>query len=160
MDARTGTEIALLEEKRSKGIKALERKKKKLREDLAYLRSNKLDLLKSGAYTPDSYIEEENKLRKEIDSLMSDEQTSEEAMHETMKDVQKLSELIRNLLPIYNFANPQEKEQIIRILFSELHIEGGTLYYSAQIGVKCLEDRFQAVCDPTENRTPVFRMRT
>jgi site-specific DNA recombinase len=42
MDAKLGTDIALLEVKRQKNIDQMERRKKTIREDLAYIRSNKL----------------------------------------------------------------------------------------------------------------------
>ena len=159
MDKRSGTEIALLEEKRNKELSQIERKKKKLREDLAYLRSNKLALLKSGAYTPEDYMDEEEKLNGELCELTEREQVSDEAMHETMKDVQKLSELVKNVALYYDFANPTEKEHIMRTLFSELYVSNKTLEYKVQTGLECFEDRFDAICDPTENRTLISALR-
>ncbi len=153
MDARAGTEIALLEEKRHKTLDQTERKKKKIREDLAYLRSNKIPLLKSGVYTPESYVAEETKLSSDLLALQNDEQISDIAMHETMKEVQKLSELVKNVAPYYQFAKPHEKERIVRIIFSELSVSQNTLNYKCKKGFECFENRFLAICDPTENRT-------
>lgn len=155
MDAHMGTDIALLEEKRQKQLDQVERKKKKIREDLAYIRSNKLSLLKTGVYTPEAFMEEETKLNDELVSLQDQEQASDIAMHETMKDVQKLSELLKDVIPYYDFANPHEKEKIIRIIFSELSISQNTLNYKCKKGFECFENRFVAVGDPTENRTPI-----
>lgn len=159
MDARVGTDIALLEEKRNKELSQLERQKKKIREDLAYIRSNKLTLLKTGVYTPESLIAEENKLNKQLVDFQEREQVSDVAMHETMKDVQKLSELVKNVVPYYQFANPKEKEQITRVIFSELYVSENTLKYKVKDGFECFENRFDAICDPTENRTPISALR-
>ena len=153
MDAKAGTDIALLEEKRQKELDQIERKKKKIREDLAYIRSNKLSLLKTGVYSPEALLEEENKLSEELTTLQGTEQVSDVAMHETMKDVQKLSELVKNLVPHYKFANPQEKEKIIRIIFSELYVSQNTLKYKVKKGFECFENRFVASGGPYRTRT-------
>lgn len=155
MDARAGTDIALLEEKRQKELDKVERKKKKVREDLAYIRSNKLTLLKTGVYTPEGLIEEEEKLNDELSELQNAEQASDVAMHETMKEVQKLSELIKNVAVYYQFAKPHEKEQIVRVIFSELYISQDTLQFKVKKGFEAFENRFLAVCDLTGNRTPI-----
>jgi site-specific DNA recombinase len=155
MDAHMGTDIALLEEKRQKQLDQVERKKKKVREDLAYIRSNKLSLLKTGAYTPEALVEEETKLNDELTLLQVEEQASDVAMHETMKDIQKLSELLKNLIPYYDFANPHEKEKIIRIIFSELYVSRNSLNYKCKKGFECFEKRLFAMGDPTGNRTPI-----
>jgi site-specific DNA recombinase len=155
MDARVGTDIALLEEKRHKELDQTERKKKKIREDLAYLRSNKIPLLKAGVYTPENYVLEEAKLNSELLELQNKEQCSDAAMHETMKDVQKLSELVKNVAPYYRFAKPHEKEQIVRVIFSELSLGDSSLKFKCKKGFECFENRLLAVCDPTGNRTPI-----
>ena len=160
MDARIGTDVALLEEKRQKELDQMERKKRKIREDLAYIRSNKLTLLKTGVYTPEGLIEEEDKLNAELADLQSKEQVSDVAMHETMKDVQKLSELVKEVVPYYSFAKPHEKEAIVRIIFSELYLSENTLKYKCKTAFECLESRLQPVCDLTENRTPISGLRT
>jgi hypothetical protein len=148
MDARVGTDIALLEEKRQKALDGTERKKKKIREDLAYLRSNKLSLLQTGVYTQEALVAEETKLDAELSTLKSSEDISDIAMHETMKDIQKLSELIKDVVPYYDFAKPLEKEKIIRIIFSELLITKNTFHYKLKKGFECFENRFNTLCEP------------
>jgi|TARA_B100002003_G_C14058515_1_gene509630 hypothetical protein len=148
LDARIGTDISILEEKRRKKLEINERKKKKIRDDLTYLRSNKISLLKSSVYTPESFLEEENKLNAQLSELHGQEQTSDEAMHETVKEVIKLSELIKNVVPYYRFANPREKERIIRIIFSELHVSQNTLDYKVKKGFEPFKSKSVAFCDP------------
>ena len=149
-----------MEEKRQKEVDQVERKKKKIREDLAYIRSNKLSLLKTGVYTPEGLMEEETKLNSELTILQNQEQSSDIAMHETMKEIQKLSELVKNVIPYYKFANPYEKEKIIRVIFSELSISQNTLNYKCKKGFECFENRFVTFCDPTENRTLITGLKT
>ena len=84
---------------------------------------------------------------------------SHEAMHETMKDIVKLSELIKNVAIFYQFAKPYEKEQIIRTIFSELYIDKTMLQYKVKKGFEPFENRFDAICDPTGNRTPIFAVK-
>ena len=159
-EARTNTDISLLEEKRNKDIERMERQKKRVREQLAYLRSNRLSLLTSGAYTPESIVEEQSSLEVELEALQENEQTSDVAMKELMKDIITLSELIKNAVPIYDFANPHEKEKITRVIFSELYIAQDMLGYKVKKGFEAFDIRISAICDPTENRTPISWMRT
>ena len=158
-EARTSTDISLLEEKRSKETEQIERKKKRIRENLAYLRSNRLSLLQSGAYTPEGIVEEQTKFESEYDALLEEEGVSEQAMRELMKEVVTLSELIKNVVPIYDFASPHEKETIVRVIFSELFIAENTLDYKVKKGFEPFIDRISAICDPTGNRTPVTAVR-
>jgi site-specific DNA recombinase len=160
LDARTSTDISLLEERRIKSIEQMERKKKRIREDLAYLHTNRLSLLKSGAYTPEGIVAEEERLQSELVELQEQENTSDVAMAELMKEVVILSELIRNVVPVYDFAKPHEKERISRVIFSELFVAHDTLQYKLKKGFEPFSDHLSALCDPTENRTPISRMKT
>jgi len=144
-----GTEISLFEERRAEEIKQIERKKRKKREDLKYLRSNKLSFLRTEVYTPEDYANEEDKLNNELIELQGQEEISDQAMHDTMKEVIKISELLKRVTEYYGFGNTNEKEYIINILFSELFISDKTLKYKLHRGIDCLSERFHAVCDPT-----------
>jgi hypothetical protein len=68
-------------------------------------------------------------------------------------DVVKLSELIKNVIPIYDFANPHEKEAITRILVSELYVDDKTLDYSPMMHLKGFIKRENAVCEPSRDGT-------
>ncbi len=149
IDARASTDIALLETKRHNQLENAERRKKKIREDLAYLNANRLSLLRSGAYTPESLVEEETKLNIELTALKDDENTSDESMTQTIKDVVKLSELLKDAHNTYSFAEPMEKEKFIRVIFTELTISENTLDYQCKNGFKALSSRFVASCDAT-----------
>jgi hypothetical protein len=70
-------------------------------------------------------------------------------MHEVIKDLVKLSELLKSGSRSYGLANSIGKEQIMKIIFSELFISGNTLTYQCKNGFKALQNRFSAVCDQT-----------
>ena len=160
LDARTSTEIAILETKRLSQIEASDRRKRAIREQLAFLDAHRTELLTAGAYTPGSFVLEQKKLEKELADLQSKEQVSDEAMRETVREIIKLSELLIDGLIYYSLANPEEKDAAIRVIFSELTINGETLQYKCRNGFKALSSRFIPNCDPTGNRTPISRMKT
>ena len=159
IDARTKTDIAVLELKRNKEMDTIERRKKKLREDLFYLRTNKLTLLKTTAYTPEDYLLEESKINVELNSLMQREQVSEEAMSETIKEVLYLSELLQDAYLFYINGNSAEKYEITQKIFSELSYSQKGLFYKCKDGFIALSSRFETICDSTENRTLITALR-
>ena len=111
-------------------------------------------------YPPEGLLEEETKLNDGLVKLQNEEQSSDVAMHETMKDIYKLSELIKDVIPYYDFAKPHEKEKIVRIIFSELYVSQNTLKYKCKKGFECFENRFNAICDPTGNRTRITGLKS
>lgn len=148
IDARASTDIALLEAKRIGALEAAERRKKTIRENLAYLHANRLTMLRAGAYTAESFVDEERNLNTELEALKQDEDTSDVSMRETVRDIFKLSELLKSGLILYTAANPYEKERIIRIIFSELTLFENTLDYRCKNGFEALASRFLPNYDP------------
>lgn len=146
LDARSQTDIAVHELKRLDSLDQNERKRKKVNEDLAYLKSNKLTLLKSGVYSPEGFREEETRLNAELASLQVDDQTSSDSISEILKNTVKLSELLKDVAQLYNSAESPEKEEITRLTFSELSISGNTLKYKCKNGFQALASRFDPYC--------------
>jgi hypothetical protein len=141
IDARTTTDIAIFEEKRTVNLEVNEGQKKKIREKLKFLHTNKLDLLIAGTYSAESYLEEENRLHGELTKLQGEEQTSDEAMHEVIKDIVKISELLKDNAAYWSFANSHEKEQIMRVIFSELSLSENTLQFKVKKGFVSFQTR-------------------
>lgn len=148
INAKASTDIALLETKRFTQLEANERRKKKIREDLAYINTNRLMLLRTGAYTPELLVTEEAKLNLELNSLNEAEAISDISMAETAKDIIRLSELLENAAVVYDLAKPREKEKIIRVIFSELTLSENTLQYKCRKGFAALQSRFIPDHDP------------
>ena len=140
------------EAKRLDQLENADRRKKKIREDLAYLNANRLTLLKTGAYTPEAIVGEETRLNFELSSLQTAEQASDAAIRETVKDVVKLSELLKNAYLYYQIANPAEKDAIIREIFSELTLNGEALEYQCKKGFEPLKNRFVVESSSVEFR--------
>lgn len=149
LDSAASTDISLFEEKRLKKIDQSDRRKKKIREDLTYLRTNKLSLLKSGVYTPEVLLQEETALNTELNAIQDEEIISDLSMQAVMEDILKLSELLENGSGYYSNAKSPEKERVIKTIFSELFISENTLQYKCRNGFRALEAKHFLVCDPT-----------
>jgi hypothetical protein len=142
IDARAETDIALLDVRRNEKIEASELRKKRIREDLAYLRANRLILLKAGVYSPEKLVAEEATLNFELDALKQEEDTSDISIRQTVRDVVSLSELLKNVAISYENASPHEKDKIVRLIFSELTLSENTLNYKCRAGLTTLARRF------------------
>lgn len=153
LDVQAKTDLATLEEKRNSEIESTQRRKKKLKEDLGYLKENKISLLKSGVYSPEDYVEEENKLNESLRAMEAFEGASSTEIGRAIKDVVKLSELVKYGYEYMQFANSEEKEKISKIVFSELLLSEDTFNYKARNGIRVLQNRKNAICDPTGSRT-------
>ena len=156
---KTDTDVALLDQKRQQKLDQQDRRKRKIREDLSYLNSNRLSFLRSGVYTPELFLEEQSKLNSELTLLQLEEQASDESMHELIKEIVKLSELLKNGAMYWDYANSREKEKIIRVIFSELRVSGNSFEYQCKKGFQALESRFISIGDPIGIRTRVPGLR-
>ncbi|HTA26994.1 MAG TPA: recombinase family protein [Bacteroidia bacterium] len=143
------TDIAVFEVKRHAELEINERKKKKIREDLAYINSNRLILLKTGAYTPEAIVKEESDLNHQLEVLQDEERISDVSMRETMKELIKLSELLKLVHSCYKRGNSAEREEIVRILFSELLFDETGLKYKCKREFQAFESRFIQSCELT-----------
>lgn len=149
IEERSVTDISQLETERSNKAEENNRRMKRLVEDISYLKGNKLILLKSGAYSPEGIVEEEVKLNSELQQLQEKVSTFDGSLEEIVQDVVKLSELLKTLYLHYEMANPYEKEQMIKIIFSELYLFGKDLKYKCKNGFQALESRLIPICAQT-----------
>jgi hypothetical protein len=153
LDQKADTGIAVLEIKMKKEREQSERSQRKINEDLSYLRANRLSLLKSGVYTPDAYIGEEQRLLSALTGIQEKETITQEAMHQTIKDAMRLSELLNNLAVYYEEATSPEKEEIMRCIFSELSLNDKVLSYQLKNEFRALKKDSTLLCAPARNRT-------
>jgi len=142
----TSSELKMLEAKKKNELESICRKKNKIHEDLGYLQNNKLNLLKSGVYSPDEIIQEEAVLKKELEKLQCIEVLPIFSIDETLRNAIKLSELLKTLHLYYENAKSAEKELIVNIIFSELNLYQKTLIYKCQNGFEVLKNRFVTYC--------------
>jgi site-specific DNA recombinase len=153
IDTRCKSDIKKLESNQQKQIIESDRSKKKILEDLSYLRENKLSLLRSSVYSADSFLTEEAKLNTELQKIYEVEQTTSAAIHEVMKDLVLLSELLKDAYLYYQYAKTHEKKEIIEKIFSELYLSGDTLTYKAKKGFRLLEKDSVLSGGPYRTRT-------
>ena len=146
IDRLIKTDLKNLEAKRQKDLEQIDREKRKLREDLAYLRENKLSLLKTTVYSPESLLAEESRLNKELHDLSGMEQASDKAIDEVVKDLIILSELLKDAYLCYFFAKPDEKKRIIQTVFSELYLSENSLEYKCKNGFRLLDRKKFPIC--------------
>lgn len=149
IDRLLKTDLKLLKSKRQKDLEQTERQKSKVREDLAYLRENRLSLLKSTVYSPEDFLQEESKLVTLLQKLQELESASNIAIDEVVKDLVIVSELLKDAYLYYYFALPFEKEELIQKVFSELSLFENTLTYKAKNGFTLLERSKYPVCAPS-----------
>lgn len=157
LDAKASTKIALLEEKRRKEETVRQREQARIKDELAYLRSNQLSLLNSGLYDPKSIQVERAKLEGKLDELIQSEAISEEAARDLVKDVQRISELLKGLIALYERGSSNEKERIVKILFRELLIDQNTAKLSPRLGLDSLFRRNLSDCAQSEWFYELFR---
>lgn len=134
------------EERKKKEADQLDRKKRKIQEDLSYLESNKLALLKGGVYSPESFIEEVDRLNEELLTMQTQGVLSDEEQVENLHRAKKLSELLKSLTELYRFVKTEEKEEIVRNIYSELFFSENTLKTKVHSGFECLERRLVLLC--------------
>ena len=155
IDNQTRGEISSLEDTRRTRLNVVEQEKRTLRDNLSYLRKNKLTLLKERVYSGEEYIAAESEIADKLEKLRKEEEASDVSMQEVVKDLVFLSELLEDAYLYYTLANPTEKQQIITKVFSELTLFGNTFDYKCKNGFKVFEMKKKSLCDPTGNRTPI-----
>jgi hypothetical protein len=146
IDESTKTELPELEQKRTEELASIDRQKRKIQEDITYLEQNKLNLLRTGVYTPESFLESLQELNSKYAHLERQELTTNASVLETVEKVKELSELLKNLT-LYDFiANPAEKDEVTRYIFSELYFSENNLQYKCKNGFEALEKRLVSSC--------------
>jgi len=139
-------EMKVLDAERLKVSEMRDRKKKKIIEDTNYLDGNKLNLLKTGVYSPEALIEEEKMLSDQLVQIQLEEASASTSVSETIGNTINLSELLKTLHLLYENAKPQEKEPIIKMVFSELHLFENDLVYQCEKGFTALKSRLVPCC--------------
>ena len=113
--------------KRDAELQDLYLRKKRINEDLDYLKSNKITLLRQGTMSPSEWNAESARLiveQKEVDALFEAHTQTEEEMLEYVLTV---SELAKNASRLYKLATSQEKRRLAHLVFSELVLVDGEL---------------------------------
>lgn len=132
IEACLDRDIPNLEAKRKRAAESHNRQTSRLHDDLNYLRENRLTLLKTGAYTPEALVAEEQKLLSDIGKLEASHMTTGEEIRQKWQEVASVSELLKTLVLRFEIADTRQKDQIARLVCSELFLSQDTLEFKPQ----------------------------
>ena len=138
-----------------------ERRLKRVQADLAYLKKERVTLLRTGVYAGEDYAAEVLRLEAEADEVRELlEAPADPAAQEP--NPSEFSELLKTAQQSYESALAQEKRELCILAVSELVVVDQKLAgLSAKPGfARLLERGVGPVGSPKGNRTPVFRMKT
>lgn len=144
IEAHAWKELDKLTENRNKQIEDLRFQKNKAIENLDYLANDKLNLLRSGVFTPVQIIQEEGRLKSllaDYDEKIGNFSVSAKAM---LEYIISFSELVKHAAAYFEHALDTEKRDIVIQVFSELYIENGILKYTATDAFDALLRRHDA----------------
>ena len=120
----------------------------RVRENLAYLREHRLTLLKSGVFTPETFVAEENALEAKLGADGAEHLITAEEYEKAIREVFDVAELLESFVSGYEIANARRKEQISRIVIVELLVSENMLDFKAQKRFQCALRRKYAMGDP------------
>lgn len=151
IDERLAADLAPLKRVQEKKQAQRERRMKTVREKLQYLEANKLTLLKEKVYGAESLVAEQRKLEGQLAELEApSDQLSADDLIELKEAVYELSELIKSAQLGYEKGKPPQKQEFMKLMFSELTLSENTLKFKCQNGFKSLENHSWSVGDPTD----------
>ena len=157
IEAHAWKELDKLTEGRNKQVKDLQLLKSKTKDNLEYIVTDKLNLLRTGVFTPAQIIDEEGRLTTllaEYEEKISALSISTKAM---LEYVISFSELAKHVAIYFDKGLDTEKRDIVLQVFSELYIDNGELKYVATEAYHALLKRFDTSeiqsCSPGRDRT-------
>ncbi len=136
--------LSNLSEKRNKELADLHRQQRKAIDDLDYLVTDKLSLLRTGIFTPNQILDEEGRLSIKLEEINSKIKAYSESAKSMLDYVITFSELVKNASKYFKYALDSEKRELVIQAFSELYIENGVVKYIAKYGYDALLKRFDA----------------
>jgi len=98
----------------------VERTFSRVNEDLAYMKRERVTLLRTGAMSPQVYAEEVQRLEGELHDVQKNLVVARESEAEMLKTILDFSELIKMASLYYKYALDQERHEILTHIFTEL----------------------------------------
>ena len=150
LDQDPNADIKKIDEKRAEEATRIRKKKERIEAKQKYLSDDRLSLLQTGVYTPETFIEEQARLSNELAKLEQEAKLSDTTIREMIDEVIKLSELVKNVTGFYILLEPPYREQIARSVFSELYLSKNVLSYKLHRGFFPLTCHEKVVCGQKE----------
>lgn len=125
IEAGAGAALSRIAEHRNVELADLERQRKRIYADLDYLKTNKIALLRSGAWSVDSYGEDVVRLETELDGVHGRMDVFKEAEQEMLQYVLSFSNLVQRAAVYYEFALDSEKQKLIDLATTEFTFFNG-----------------------------------
>jgi len=128
IEANAKTELDTIAEKRNGELADLENQRRRIYDDLDYLKKEKIALLRNGL-SVEEYQQDVARLEKELETVQVKMSVYSEAESEMLKYVLTFSELVKMACLYYKNALDTEKREIARQVFFELHLYNGKVAY-------------------------------
>ena len=144
IEAHAYKELDKLTERRNKQVEDLRLQKNKAVENLDYLTKDKLNLLRTGVFTPTQIIEEEGRLQTLLANFEEKIQSFSVSTKAMLEYVISFSELTKHTAAYFTHGLDTEKRDIVMQVFSELYITNGELKYVANEAFEALLKRYDA----------------
>ncbi len=136
------TELDKLTDRRNKEVEDLHRLYNRAMADYDYLIKDKLNLLRTGVFTPEQVKEEEVRLKVLVEGIQARLDANVVSTQVMLDYVIAFSELIKNKSEYFIHALDSEKRGLIKQVFYELSYQDGELKYKAKPGFEELLRRF------------------
>ncbi len=157
IEANAGKAMDKLSDRRNKHLEDFRFQKSKTLDNIKYLADDKLNLLRTGVFTPMQIIEEEGRLNAILKEIEEKMQSFSEPVKTMLDCVISFSELVKHASFYFGHALDTQKRSIVIQVFSELYIEHGELKYQATEAYNALLMRYDAkimaTCGDGEIRT-------
>ncbi|EKE07443.1 MAG: hypothetical protein ACD_18C00084G0009 [uncultured bacterium] len=141
--SRTKIGLEAVTQKRNFELESLHNRKRKIFEDLDYLRDNKISLLRSGVYTGESYVSEIVQMENELKEIAEKEKAHSESAVEMLNYIITFSELVKNAMLYYKYSLDTEKRNTALSVFYELvFVDGNLAEYKTKEGYEALLKRY------------------
>lgn len=121
----------------------LERTFDRARDDLAYLKRERVTLLRTGAMDPETFASEVQRLELEIQDIGKKLEETKESAEQMLKTILEFSELIKMANLYYEHGLDQERHEILTQVFTELTLSNDEFGFLAKDGYLKLFQRHE-----------------
>lgn len=134
IDSKKDVGLNLASTMREKQRQDAERAYNRLRDDLSYLKSERITLMRTGAMDPATYASEVQRLEGELQEVEKKLVTTKETAEEMLNTILEFSELVKMASITYKYANPRERHNLLTQAFTELRLANDNFTYDPKEG--------------------------